>query len=784
MIRTIIKSALAIASSAMLLVSCSGSSSQAELASNSKPAIAQDKNLEARVQKTLKGMTIEEKAGQLVQLSVGTILGDNDLDDAKVEEIFGRYKVGSILNTLWDKSFDREYTAEMVAKIQNKSMELIGIPTIYGLDMIHGATYLSDGSFFPQEVNLAATFNTKYPAIMGEAIGYETRAAMVPWVFSPVMDLTRNPVWSRNWESYGEDPYLQSVMASIETKAIQGENPNEIDLDHTAVSIKHFMGYGATRSGKDRTPAYVSPLDLREKYFAPFKECIEAGALTVMVNSASLNGVPTHANKTLLTGWLKEGLNWDGMIVTDWADIDNLYTREHIAVDKKDAIRIGINAGIDMIMDPYDPKACDLIVELVKEGAIPQARLDDACARVIRLKYRLGLFDNPTWDVTGYDKFACDEYKNASYEAAVESEVLLKNEGGILPLKKGTKILVTGPNSNSMRSLNGGWSYTWQGTNDSEYVEKFNTIYEAIRDKFGASNVKLAEAIRYDEGYSMWQNEVDVNIASAVAAASGVDVIVACVGEQSYCETPGNIDDITLSKNQRELVKALAKTGKPIVLVLNEGRPRVINEIEPLAKAVIDVMLPSNYGADALASLLCGEENFSGKLPFTYPKYVNTLHTYDFKVSEQTAAVMEGSYNYDAVMDVQYPFGAGLSYTTFEYSDLKCNKTEFKAGDVLKFEVSVKNTGSVAGKESVLLFSSDVVASVIPDSRRLRAFDKVELQPGQSKVVTLEVPATDLAFVGQDNRWTLEEGDFKISVGGKGLVVKCTETKIWNTQNK
>lgn len=765
--------------SILALASC-GQGLSSGLACDNTPAITPDKDIEAEVQKTLKSMTIEEKAGQMMQLNISVLLDmeTGGWNEEAINTVFGKYKVGSILNTFFDKAADRAYTSEMIAYLQTKSMELVGIPMIYGMDMIHGATYLTDGTFFPQEVNLGATFEPEYARIMGEATAYETRAAGIPWVFSPVMDLTRNPLWPRNWESFGEDPYLQSVMASAETVAAQGVDPNHIDNEHVAVSLKHYLAYGAARSGKDRTPAYVPVNELREKYFAPFRECVRSGALTVMVNSASVNDIPTHANHTLLTGWLKEGLNWDGMIITDWADINNLYTRDHIALDKKDALRIGINAGIDMVMETYDPTACDLIVELANEGSIPMSRIDDAVSRVLRLKYRLGLFDQPVWDTDSYAKFGDDEWKRASFNAALESEVLLKNDG-ILPLAQGTKILVTGPNAHSGRALNGGWSYTWQGMG-GDFVEGFNTILEAVRNKFGSANVSFVPGLNYGEGN--WQEETDVNIPAAVAAARGVDVILACIGENTYCETPGNINDLNISENQSELVRALAATGKPVILILNEGRPRIIRDIEPLAAAVVDIMLPSNYGADALSELLSGDANFSGKLPFTYPKYVNSLHTYDYKVSENVAT-MDGAYNYDAVMDVQWPFGSGLSYTTFEYSGLKASAVEFTSEDILSFQVTVKNTGDMAGKESVLLFSSDVVASLMPDVRRLRAFDKVTLQPGESKTVTLTVPAKDLAFVNAEGQWTLEKGEFRIGVGGLSLMLECTETKIWDTQN-
>ena len=771
-IQTVLK-ASAFALAALLAAACSTTTTP-----KVNPAIAPDKDVEAKVEQVLKGMTLEEKVGQMVQITIDYISNEtrDDVDPAKMDVLFGKYKVGSVLNVLQGHSFDRAKTADYLSKIQAKSMEHIGIPCIYGLDMIHGASYLTDGSFYPQEINLGATFNRDYARMMGHAMAYETRAAQCAWVFSPVMDLGRDPRWPRQWESWGEDPFLQAEMARTETVAIQGEDPNHIDLEHAAVSIKHFMGYGVPHTGKDRTPAYIAENDLREKYFRPFKECFQAGALTAMVNSASINGIPTHANKTLLTGWVKEQLNWDGMLVTDWADIDNLFTRDHVAADKAEAVAMGINAGIDMIMDPYDPECCNVIIGLVKDGRIPMARVDDAVRRVLRLKVRLGLFDDPIWEHE-YPEFASEAFAKQSYDAAVESEVLLKNEG-ILPLKGTERILVTGPNANSLRTLNGGWSYTWQGEGDA-FAPQCNTILEAMQKRF--QKVAYAPGVVY-EGRD-WQGENAAGIAKAVAAARGADVIIACVGENSYCETPGNMNDLNLSANQKELVRKLAATGKPVILVLNEGRPRIIGDIEPLAKAVIDVMLPSNYGGDALAALLAGDENFSGKLPFTYPKYINSLHTYDYKVSEHRE-VMDGAYNYDAIMDVQWAFGHGLSYTTFAYSDFKLESpADFKAGDDLKVSVKVTNTGARAGKEAVLLYSSDLVASLIPDVKRLRGFEKIALEPGETKTVSFVVPAHELAFVGADGKWRLEAGDFRLSCGGLGVMARCTETKVWETPN-
>ena len=771
-----LKQAAALTSIGLTLASCgSGQTSGA-------PAIPKDKAIENKVESVLKTLTLEEKAGQMVQLTSETFCTDGLVDTAKVRHLVREYKIGSFLNMIGVSSRPRAITAEQIKKIQDITMDELGIPMIYGLDMIHGATYLDDATFYPQEVNLAATFDRSYANMMGKVIAYESRAAMTPWVFSPVMDLSRNPCWPRVWESWGEDPYLQSEMSVAETVGAQGHDPNHIGLENVAVSIKHYLGYGATSSGKDRTPAYVAPDDLREKYFRPFKDCMQAGALTLMVNSASINGVPVHASHEYLTEWAKEQLGWDGLAVTDWADINNLYTRGHIAANRVEAVAAGINAGIDMIMDPYDPEVCKDIITAVNEKLIPMSRIDDAVRRVLRLKARLGLFENPVWDVDHYDKFACKGFQANAYEAAVESMVLLKNEDNVLPIQAGKKILVTGPNANSMRTLNGGWSYTWQGDADN-FASHHNTILEALKNVYGEKNVSYVAGVNYDMAPMMWDKEINIDIDAAVRAARNADIIVACIGENSYCETPGNINDLNLSSNQKELVKRLAKTGKPIVMVLNEGRPRIINDIEPLAKAVVDIMLPGNYGGDALASLIAGKENFSGRLPFTYSKYVNSLHTYDYKVSENVQT-MGGLYNYDATMDVQWPFGAGLSYTSFEYSDLKSvSPVQFNAGDLLSFEVTVKNTGNVKGKESVLLFSSDIVASKVPDVKRLRQFTKVELNPGESKTVRLEFPAHELAFVGHDGKWRLEKGEFRIACGTESMMIVCTATKVWDTPN-
>ena len=749
-------------------------------------AIPRDAKLEAKVEKTLGKMTLDEKIGQMLQLNLD-IMGKYDasrvwqLNETMLDTCISKWKVGSILNAPGTRAATVAQWQEWIQLIQKKSMKYLGIPDIYGLDHNHGVTYTQGGTLFPQPINIGASFNTELARIGAEITAYESRAANCPWVFNPVVDLSRDPRWPRVWESFGEDAVVNSKMVVAEIKGYQGDDPNHIDQYHVGTSTKHYFAYGAPWTGKDRTPAYLSPQMIREKYFEPFKQAALAGTLTMMVNSGSINGVPVHASYEYLTKWLKEDLQWDGFLVTDWADINNLFSREHVAKDKKDAIRIAINAGIDMSMDPYSVDFCVLLKELVNEGKVKMSRIDDAVRRILRAKYRLGLFDKPNTGGKGYEKFGSDEHAQKALQAAEESEVLLKNEGNILPLDKGKKILLTGPNANQMRCLHGGWSYTWQGSNAEDLAEKYNTIYEALCNKYGKDHIILEQGVTYKER-GRYHEENEPQIQKAVNAAAQADVIIACIGENSYTETPGNLSDLWLSKNQRDLVKALAKTGKPIILVLNEGRPRLIADIEPLAKAVVDILIPGNYGGDALANLLAGDTNFSGKMPYTYPREINSLNTYDYKVSE-AVGTMAGAYNYDAKVSLQWPFGYGISYTTYEYSNLRVDKTSFTANDILTVTVDVKNTGSRAGKEAVLLYSSDLVASIVPDNRRLRDFTKIALEPGETKTVTFQLPANSLAFVGADGRWTLEEGDFLLRVGRLTVPTVCRETKIWDTPN-
>ena len=761
-------------------------------ASANVPVIKSDPKIEAQVEQTLKKLTLEEKVGQMMEL-VTDLFGANDkngvfyIDEHKTDSILSRYKIGSILNAPNTCAPTAKQWEKYIAQIQKISMKRIGIPCVFGLDQNHGSTYTQDGTLFPQNINVAATFNREIARRSAEATAYETRAVSVPWTYSPTVDLGRDARWPRIWENFGEDCYLSSEMGKAMVHGFQGEDPNHIDQYHISACMKHFMGYGVPWTGKDRTPAYISPFDLREKHFAPFLAGLQAGALTVMVNSASVNGMPMHANKEILTGWLKEQTGWDGVLVTDWADVNNLYTREMIAKDKKDALRIAINAGIDMIMEPYSCDACGYLIELVKEGKIPMSRIDDACRRVLRMKYRLDLFKNPTQKLKNYPKFGGEEFAKLALEGATESMVLLKNEklqdgNPVLPLAKGKKILLTGPNANQMRCLDGGWSYTWQGHRTDEFAGKYNTIYEAFCNQYGKENVTLNQGVTYNEKGKYWE-ENEPQIQDAVNAAKDADVIVACIGENSYTETPGNLTDLWLSENQRNLVKELSKTGKPVILVLNEGRPRLIADIEPLAQGIIDILIPGNMGGDALVNLVSGKSNFSGKMPYTYPKEINSLANYDFKKSEEVRT-MEGAYDYNAKITQQWGFGYGLSYTSYKYSNLKVSKSDFRHGDIIKVSVDVKNTGKVAGKESVLLFSSDLIASMVPDGRRLRAFDKIELQPGETKTVTFNLNADDLAFVGYDGKWVLEEGDFKLMIADQSADIHCDKTYQWQSANR
>ena len=752
-----------------------------------------DATIEMKIDSIISQMTIEEKIGQMSQFTIDLLgKGGNafyssepfEIDPVMLDTVIGKYKVGSILNASNTRAQTTEMWEYIISTIQKRALEETGIPIIYGIDAIHGATYTADATFFPQEIGMAATFNRDLVERGAQINAYETRASNIPWVFSPTMDIGRDARWSRQWESYGEDSYLNAEMGTVTVQGYQGYDRNRVINSNLAACIKHYMGYGVPVSGKDRTPAVISEIDLREKHFEPFRSAIiEGGALSLMVNSGIINGVSTHADYRLITEWIKEDLEFDGVIVTDWADVQNLYSRDNISEDYKGAVKIAINSGIDMVMEPYNLSFCTTLLELVEEGEVSNSRIDDAVRRVLRLKYRLGLFEKPYWSRSEYPDFGSKEHEAVAKFSADESITLLKNEDNILPLSSNSRILVTGPNANSMRTLNGGWSYSWQGEKTEEFAQQYNTILEAMQNKFGAANVIYEPGVTYKmDGQYFEENAPEIE--KAVRAASSADYIVLCIGENSYCETPGNLDELTLSENQTNLALALQKTGKPVVLVLNEGRPRLIERIEPGAAAIVQTYLPGNFGGDALADILSGDINPSGKLPYTYPKYEQGLITYDHKPGQNIEGKMDGAYDYGAQTSVQFPFGFGLSYTTFDYTNMTVDKSNFTSDDIIRVSVDVTNIGEVEGKESVLLFSSDMVASLSPDVRRLRGFDKVSLKPGKTQTVTIDIKGEDLAFVNEMGKWTLEEGEFMLQLGDQTVNINCTTTKVWETPNK
>lgn len=699
------------------------------------------------------------------------------LDQDRMKSVFGDYHVGALLNMLGTEGDSLDVWNSSISVLEKASKDFNGgLPMIYGLDQVHGPTYIFGGTMFPQQIGLAATFNPELIKELGEMNAYETRAGGVRWIYGPSMDLAVKPSWPRVYESWGEDPYLTSVMATSYMQGVQGPDPDNIDSYHAVTCVKHYLGYGSPDNGLDRTTTTISEPDLREKHFEPFRKAVLAGALSVMTNSSIVNGEPGVCNRRFLTEWLKEGLDWDGVIVTDWGDVTDLYSLYNVAPDMKSAIAMAVNAGVDMLMVPSSLEFGPALKELVQKGVVKEGRIDDAVRRILRMKYRAGLFkeDNPA----DYPLFGSWEFSRKAYQAAVESEVLLKNEDNVLPLSDKARILVCGPNANTMRGLNGGWTYSWQGSKVEQYYKPYNTILKALQNRFGNKNVIYEPGVEYDSDGD-WPDEKVPTISKAVAAAKNADCIIACVGENSYAETRGNILDLNLSQNQKKLVRELCKTGKPVILVINSGRPRLISDLVPSVKAIVNIMLPGNYGGDALAALLSGDQNFSGKMPMTYPAHANAFTTYSFKVLEDRSTT-PGIYNYENHANVQWWFGDGLSYTSFTYSNLVADKSSFNPEDIVTFCVDVANTGKMEGKETVMLFSSDDIASgVLPDNRRLRAFKKITLVPGEKQTVTLSVPAKELAYVGTDGKWHLEEGGFTFMAGGQFLRINCSDSLVF-----
>ena len=747
-----------------------------------------DSETEAKVADLVKAMTLEEKVGQMTQITLDVLTkGDNafmsyepvELDPETMKAAFVKYQVGSILNTANNRARNTEFWNNLVNSIQSYAMEnsRLKIPMLYGLDMIHGASYVDGATLFPQQIGMAATWNPELLVKAGEITAYETRAVGVPWTFSPVLDLGVDPRWPRQWETFGEDPYLASEMGKHLIRGLQGPDNDFANPLFVAACLKHYLGYSQTLSGKDRSPAWIPENKLREYHVPSFKAGIEAGAMTVMVNSGEINGLPVHANAKILTELLKKELGFTGFAITDWSDIEYLHTRHKIAATQKEAVKLAINAGIDMAMVPYNFNFTENLIQLVNENEVPMSRIDDAVTRILRVKFRMGLFDRPTTQREDYPLFGSADFADASRKTAEESITLLKNDQQILPLSKGVKILVGGPAANSLRPLNGGWSYSWQGNLVDEFTQGFDSFYEAIAAKATTpSHVTLFEGVRYDQSADFKAELVD-DMRQFEQAAQKADVIVLCIGENSYTEKPGDVEDMYLSANQQELVKVAARTAKPVVLVLAEGRPRIISPIEPLAKAIIQTYLPSNFGGQALASILFGDINPSGKLPYTYPRFPNSLEPYYIKHAEQLE--IAGSPT-GTQYNPQYHFGFGLSYANFEYLSLATDKTKYNANDTIVATIELRNNSSFDGKEVVQLFSADHFASLTPSVKRLRAFEKVMMKAQETQTVTLKIPAKNLAFVDLNNQWLLEKGDFTLTVGNLKSLISIEENLQFN----
>ncbi len=724
-------------------------------------------NNSQKIEDLLKRMTLEEKVGQMTQLAIGMIVNGRDqdvkVDPAKLEKAIVKYGVGSILNVS-DQALTIDRWHEIIGEIQAAAKKTrLGIPVIYGIDSIHGANYVQGATLFPQEIGMAATWNPELMQRAAEITAIETRAAGIPWSFSPVLDLGRNPLWPRFWETFGEDPYLAKVMGVAFVRGLEG---SDVASDNAvASSLKHYMGYSFPLTGRDRTPAWIPENYLREYFLPTFDAAVKAGARTIMINSAEINGVPGHINKQILTDILRTELGFKGFVVSDWEDIKKLVTTWRIAATEKEATRMSVMAGIDMSMVPLDYSFADHLIALVKEGAVPQSRIDEAVRRILRVKFEIGLFEKPGPNVVLKAKFALPDYRQVSLQAARESMTLLKNENNILPLAKTTKVLVTGPTADNLLSLNNGWTYVWQGSEENLYPKDRPTIRKAIEEKIGASNVTYVPGTKITRAPGPSNStptdvEQEVDIPAAVRAAQNVDVIVLALGEGTYCETPGNITDLTIGEPQIKLAEALKATGKPIVLVLVEGRPRIINRIVDSTRAVLMAYNPSNEGGTAIADVLFGDYNPSGRLPFTYPRTPNGLINYDHKPFET-----ENTAFGNMAFNPQFRFGDGLSYTTFSYSDLKISKQTISANEELPVSVTVTNTGKRAGQDVVLVYVSDLVATISPPGKRLRRFAKVSLEPGQSKTVNFKLRREDLSFVGADNKWIAEPGEFDVKVG-------------------
>ncbi len=727
------------------------------------------RNASTQIEALLRRMTVEEKVGQMTQLAIDQITSGSDsaiaIDPAKLEKAIVQYKVGSILNVS-GHALPVDKWHDIIGSIQKSAgTTRLKIPVIYGIDSIHGANYVYGATLFPQQIGMGASWNPRLMEKAAEIAAKETRAAAIPWSFSPVLDVGRQPLWPRFWETFGEDPYLASVMGVAFVRGLEGKDV--ADDVSVASSLKHYVGYSMPLSGRDRTSAWIPENHLREYFLPPFEAAVKAGARTVMVNSAEINGVPGHINKHLLTDVLKGEMKFDGFIVSDWEDIKKLVNQWKVAADEKEATRMAIMAGIDMSMVPNSFSFSDHLIELVKERKVPMTRIDDAVRRILRVKYELGLFENPLPNPVVKNNFNKPEYVEASLQAARETMTLLKNEGNILPLPKNKKVLVTGPTADSLISLNNGWTWTWQGSEPSLYPKNKMTIQAAIKQKVGDRNFEFRQGTAITRppntpvGGTPVMYDVEVDVAKAVAEAKDSDYVVLCLGEGSYTETPGNITDLTLPETQLRFAEQIIATGKPVILVLVEGRPRLISRIAEKVKGVLLAYNPSDEGGRAVADVLFGDYNPNGKLPFTYPRSTNNLLTYDHKLFEVEAT----SFGNTATQP-QFEFGSGLSYTTYRYSDLNVSSRSVAPMGNVNVSVKVTNTGSRAGKETVILYLRDEAATLAPPGRRVKRFAKVYLEPNQSKTLTFTLSRGDLSFIDANSRSVVEPGDFSVMVGG------------------
>jgi len=715
------------------------------------------------VEALLARMTLREKVGQMTQLTVDALCrdvkgGTKVLDEAKLAKALADDGVGSVLNTVGDRPRSVAGWRDLVGRIQAvaTTRTRLRIPVLYGVDSIHGATYVTEATLFPQQIGLAASWNVDLAREMARITAYETRAAGIPWNFSPVLGLGRDPRWPRQWETFGEDPYLVSELGKATIEGYQGDDPG--DGYRVAACMKHFLGYSFPLSGKDRTPAWIPERQLREYFVPPFRVAARAGCLTAMICSGEMNGIPVHTDRAVLTDLLKKELGLPGFAVSDWADIEYLHNRHRVAATMRDAVEMAVLAGVDMSMTPNDTAFADHLVALVEAGRVPVALVDEAVRRILTVKAKLGLFEAPMGlPVERFDAVGGALHERVARRAAVESMTLLKNDGDVLPLKPGVRLLVAGPNADSMRTLNGGWSYSWQGEKADDFAAKHDTILEALRRKAGPARVTWVPGVRYRPDGGADGDEV-VSLDAVTQAAASCDCIVLCLGENSYTETPGNLNDLTLSERQLRLADTAIVTGRPVILVLNEGRPRLLGNAAVGATAILQTYLPGNSGGTAVADVLFGDAEPTGRLPYSYPRHPHGLGPYTAKGTE----VEVGGCRCEPL----YPFGHGLGYTTFAYEDLRLRATTLGPDGRLEVSLKLKNTGKRRGTDVVQLYVRDRFATVTPDDRRLRRFEKVTLDAGDERRVFFELTARDLAFIGRDCKPVVEPGDFDVLVGG------------------